>query len=282
MGINLFKHEMCRAGLSTKAAIIPDGKLHRFYIEGDRKGSLNGWYVLYGDGLASGAFGSWKTGIKCIWCAKADHVLSHTERIQFKQQMNEARKARETEERAQRETAKDKALYIWKISPPASDTHPYLIRKHIKSYGLREYKGSLVVPMRDNLGQLHSLQFIDSEGHKRFLSGGQKKGCYFAIGNPIDTLCICEGYATAASIHQATGLSVATAFDAGNLEAVALALRDKFPDIKLTLCADNDADSPVNTGLNKARKAAIAVGALLAIPPIIGDFNDLFSGGKHA
>lgn len=282
MGINLFKHEMCRAGLSTKAVIVPDGKLHRFYVEGDTQGSLNGWYVFYMDGLTAGAFGSWKTGNKCIWCIKADNNLSHTERIQFKLRMEEIKSVREAEEIAKRKVARDKAHYIWENLSPASDTHPYLVRKKVRNHGLRINKGVLVIPMRDNVGQLHSLQFIDAAGNKRFLSGGRKKGCYFAIGTPLDMLCICEGYATASSIHDATGFAVAAAFDAGNLKSVALALRSKFPKIEITLCADNDADSPVNIGLNKAREAAIAVSASLAIPPITGDFNDLFSGGRHA
>ncbi|OFW87510.1 MAG: hypothetical protein A3J37_07260 [Alphaproteobacteria bacterium RIFCSPHIGHO2_12_FULL_45_9] len=282
MEVDLFKHEMYSTGLSTKAVIVPDGKLHRFYVEGDRQGSLNGWYVFYVDGLAAGAFGSWKTGNKYIWCIKADHNLSHTERIQFKQRMEEIKSVREAEEIAKRKVARDKALYIWENSSPAPDSHLYLVRKKVRNHGLRINKKALIIPIRDNVGQLHSLQFIDADGNKRFLSGGRKKGCYFVIGNPIDILCICEGYATAASIHDATGSAVAVAFDAGNLKSVALALRSKFPQIEITLCADNDADSPVNIGLNKAREAAMAVSASLAIPPITGDFNDLFSGGRHA
>lgn len=284
--IESFIQAMRNAGLSTKVGIIPDGKMHRFYAEGDRQGSLNGWYVLYGDGLAAGAFGSWKADIKGVWCAKADHTLTHAERIQFKQRMEKARKQREIQEATNRQEARNKALFIWKSSYPAPDNHPYLVKKHVSSHGLRESKGKLIIPLRDSQGNLHSLQFIDADGNKRFLSGGRKKGCYFAIGNPTDTpintLCICEGYATAASIHEVTGSPVAVAFDAGNLESVALDLRAKFPDIEITLCADNDADSPINVGLNKAREAAMAVGALLAVPPITGDFNDLYTGDNHA
>lgn len=132
--------------------------------------------------------------------------------------------------------------------------------------------------MRDTGGIIHSLQFIDGEGNKRFLSGGRKKGCYFPIGSPGEPLCIAEGYATAASIHEATGFPVAVAFDAGNLEPVARAMRAKFSKIKIILCADNDAQTPGNPGLTKAREAAAACGALLAVPHCHGDFNDLYTG----
>lgn len=276
--IELFKQHLDKAGLSTKEEITADGKLHRFTVQSDKPGSKNGWYVLYDDGIPAGAFGSWKTGDRETWCAKADRDLTPAERQDFEQRMDLARKAREAEEQAQRAMARDKALSIWKVSFPAPDNHPYLVNKGVGNHGLRIHKDALVIPMRDSAGTLHSLQFIDGEGNKRFLSGGRKKGCYFSIGNAGESLCIAEGYATAASVHESTGLPVAVAFDAGNLESVALALRAKFPEIEITLCADNDTQTPGNPGLTKARGAAAAVGALLAVPPCNGDFNDLYRG----
>ena len=133
---------------------------------------------------------------------------------------------------------------------------------------------------------LHSLQFIGADGEKRFLTGGRVSGCYFLIGEPDGALCIAEGYATGASIHEATGTAVAVAFNAGNLLAVARALRTKFPDLRLIICADDDASTPGNPGLTKAREAAQAVSALLAVPNFganrpegATDFNDLH---RHA
>jgi putative DNA primase/helicase len=145
------------------------------------------------------------------------------------------------------------------------------VKKSVQSHGLHLHNGLLVIPLRDSDGNLHSLQFIDSDGNKRFLSGGRKKGCYFALGSPVASLCIAEGYATAATIHESTGLPVAVAFDAGNLMAVAQALRMKFPKIKITLCADNDAATPGNPGLTKAQEAAIAIGGYLAVAGVMHD-----------
>ncbi len=273
-----FKAAMDAAGLQMKEIIIPDGKLYRAHIEGDRPGSKNGWYVLYGEGLPAGSFGSWKTGFKSTWCAKAEGTLSAAERKEYGQRMIEARKAREAEERARRNAAKEKAIAIWKASPPATDNHPYLVKKGVHNHGLRLYKGALVVPLRDSEGNLHSLQFIDGEGNKRFLSGGRIQGCHYIIGTPGDTLCICEGYATGATIYEQTGYAVAVAFNCGNLLSVARAVRKKFPDIKIILCADNDKHTPGNPGLTTAREAAAACGASLAVPPCAGDFNDLYKG----
>lgn len=273
-----FKSSMSAAGLLTKDPITPDGKLHRFHVEGDKPGSENGWYVFYGDSLPAGAFGSWKTGFKGTWCAKAENTLSPAEREEYRQRMEAARKTREAEEQARRTAAREKAAGIWEAAAPAPDNHPYLVKKGVRNHGLRMHNGALVVPMRDTYGILHSLQFIDGEGNKRFLSGGLKKGCYFTLGSPVESFCIAEGFATAATIYESTGLAVAVAFDAGNLLTVAQAIRAKFPHIKITVCADNDEHTPGNPGLTKAREAAAAVGALLAVPPVAGDFNDLLTG----
>jgi putative DNA primase/helicase len=136
--------------------------------------------------------------------------------------------------------------------------------------------------MRDSSGALHSLQFIKVDGSKKYLTGGRTRGCYFGIGKPEGVLCIVEGFATGASIHEATGYAVAVAFDAGNLLSVARELRRKFPALRLILCADDDAATDGNPGLTKAREAARSIGGLLAIPefgaerpPGATDFNDL-------
>ena len=49
------------------------------------------------------------------------------------------------------------------------------------------------------------------------------------LGVPDGLILIAEGYATAASLHQATGHPVAVAFDAGSLAPVSAALRKLIP-----------------------------------------------------
>lgn len=274
-----FQTAMAAAAIVSLDPIRADGRLHRFWVKGDSVGSRNGWYVLYGDDVPSGAFGCWKRQISETWCAKAQRDMTPAERAEHIRRMDAAIKAREAEDRAIKQTARDKAAIIWQAAPPAPDNHPYLIKKSVKAHSVRLSKNALVIPLRDSVGMLHSLQFIDAEGNKRFLSGGKKKGCYFPIGQVQDTICIAEGYATAASIHEAAGHAVVVAFDAGNLLPVAQVLRQKFPEAEIILCADNDTETPGNPGLTRAREAASAVGALLAIPPCAGDFNDLLTGG---
>lgn len=154
-------------------------------------------------------------------------------------------------------------------------------RKGVTGYGTRVYCGTVVVPLRDTSGMLHGLQFISTDGEKKFLKGTDKRGKYHAIGKMVDRLFICEGYATGASIHEATGHAVAVAFDSGNLKPVAEALRRKYPETKLIICADNDQWTEGNPGTTKAKEAAEAVGAAIVCPSFTDvstkptDFNDM-------
>lgn len=196
--------------------------------------------------------------------------------------MEERRRVREAEDSRRRLDARQSAIAIWETAAQASDNHPYLLAKGVTAHDVRIHQGALLIPMRDETGDLHSLQFIGVDGGKRFLSGGRVAGCYFLVGGTDDELCIVEGYATGATIHEATGCGVAVAFNAGNLLPVALSLRRQYPERRLVICADDDIKTSGNPGLSAARKAAQATGALLAVPDFgdcrpddATDFNDL-------
>ncbi|BBE08293.1 DNA primase, phage-associated [Mycoavidus cysteinexigens] len=178
--------------------------------------------------------------------------------------------------------AAKRAVDIWTKAELASDTHPYLALKGVKAHGLRCYRGqltignmacdgALIIPAYDAHGVLTTLAFINKDGEKRFLSGGKKSGSFHWIGEPVSNLlCIAEGYATGASVYEATRYPVAVAFDAGNLLAVANTLKLKFPDAQFVICADNDFETPGNPGATKAKLAAHQVGARLAMPEKLG------------
>jgi putative DNA primase/helicase len=261
--IGHFRTAMLDASLIYRGEIITDGKLHRFHVEGDRPGTRNGWYCLHLDGISAGAFGSWKLGVTHTWCAK--DKLNPFEQSEYQRRIKEATRQRKEEQAHSRSAAKDRAQSIWRLAQPV-ESHPYLSQKRVCAYGIRQYKGSLVIPLRDTQGTIHCLQFIDVDGCKRFLKGGAICGYYHPVGQCRGTLCIAEGYATGASIHQATGHAVAVAFNACNLKAVAVALRRKFPEAKIILCADNDRFTPGNPGVTKAHEAAMAVGGCLVVP----------------
>lgn len=265
-----FLRAMNDAGLAMlKPDLIGDGALHRYRVDGDKAGSLNGWYVLHLDSQPFAVFGSWKTGQSCTWTAHRPETMSPAERAALAARMAEVKRARSAEQASVQAEAAIRAARLWRKSRPATSQHPYLVRKCVQAYGIRVLGPSLVIPLRDVAGELHSLQFIGPDGRKTFLTGGRKRGCYYAIGRPAGDLCVCEGYATAASIYEATGYATASAFDAGNLEPVARALRGKFPRLRLILCADNDTETAGNPGLRYAEAAARAVRGFLAFPSFV-------------
>ncbi|ACY33745.1 toprim domain-containing protein [Comamonas thiooxydans] len=270
------------AGLVPPDTIHADGQLHRFSATGKRSDRA-GWYVLHADGLAAGVFGCWRTGLTETWCSKAESTLTQAERDTMRLRVQEAKRQREvTLQQRYRETQVT-AMKRWETALPVTE-HPYLSAKGIQPYNLRADGAMLLVPMRDNSGTVHSLQTITATGEKRFMAGGRVRGCYHAIGIPDGALVVCEGMATAHSVHASTGLAVAAAFSASNLAPVAEALRRKFPALPIVLAADDDHCTEGNPGLTAARAAALAVGGLVSIPSFPAgrprkatDFNDLFS-----
>jgi hypothetical protein len=205
----------------------------------------------------------------------------------------EARKREEQEARRRAEAAA-RAKAIWESAQAALDTYPYLVRKGVKSHGLKLYRGDLVidgmpcdgallVPIQDIDGALYSLAFISPEerrddkgnpDNKRFLPKGQKAENFFLVGSPGDVICTTEGYADTASLFEASGYASAVAFDVGNILAVVKALRSRYSDARILACLDNDAAG------RKAGESLAGIENVAVIYPPEGfkDFNDFYRG----
>lgn len=231
--------------------------------------------------------------------------LDEAKREPISQQEIEARRIRrqreeeaaEAERLRKRQQAAERANTLWEAAQDyEGDEHNYLKRKGVQAFGLRYGKSwrgvdALLVPMRDIDGQIVSLQAIfDNEnpalGRDRdYLPFGARRGSFHLIGGKptgsLSIIIICEGYATGASIHQATGYPVAVAFDAGNLPTIARLLRQLFGTATIIIAADNDNWTEGNPGIHHARQAATAAGAIVAVPKFQNlsskptDFNDL-------
>jgi putative DNA primase/helicase len=281
--LDAFRQEIVQAGLTPPATIIADGELHRFASNGDRADDA-GWYIYFSDEPPAGVFGDWRKNFKQTWSGKADSTLTPAERERQRRRFNEARRQREQDERLRHADAAQRAQRLWEGAKPAPATHPYLQRKQVQAHGLRtqcgdliiagqSVSGALIVPLHDAGGVLCSLEFITADGTKLFLPGGRKRGCAYFIGTVGDVLCIVEGFATGASVHQATGYAVAVAFDAGNLNGVAESFREKYSNARLIVCGDHDQNG---TGQAKATEAAESVGGLVVLPETPGhDWNDV-------
>ncbi len=218
-----------------------------------------------------------------------------------------ARRASRLAENQQREQARLEAAHasvalaaaaLWGEASEAGESK-YLVRKGVAPHGVRFAAGGwLLVPMRDALGTLWNVQCIapekpGDETDKFYgppgVKGGRKSGLWhFIQGVSGDAaapavVLVAEGYATAASLHEATGRPVAVAFDAGNLAHVAKALRTQHPDALLVLCGDDDVQTSSRTGNNPGRQKAVAAARAVhglavfpdGLPDGGSDFNDL-------
>ncbi|WP_297478035.1 DUF927 domain-containing protein [Ferrovum sp.] len=271
------------SGIKPPESVIFDGKLHRFSSSG-KKGDDAGWYILFDGAIPGGCFGCWRSGFKQNWHATIDRVLTQSEKAEFKTSLKAAQEIRKAEETERHAKAAEKAVTIWNSASSASDDHPYLAKKGVAAHGARLHQESLVLSLRNISDVIHSLQFITPNGEKRFLPDGRVLGCHFLIGAVAmaSKIAICEGFATGATIHQATGFPVVVAFTASNLPGVAKSFREKFPDLQIIICSDDDHHREGNPGLTKATLAAASVDAFLAVPNFGSsrqkgdtDFNDM-------
>lgn len=262
--IEQFRQAITVAGLTPPTEIIDDGAIHRYSTNGKPRDE-SGWYVLHSDGIAAGVFGDWRIGLTSIWCSKSDNTMTEAERQANRERVQTMQRQREAVLTQRQQQAAQDATKRWTAGNPCTQ-HPYLTRKGIKPNGVKIEGDNLLIPMRDSAGAVWSLQTITPDGTKMFMTGGRVKDCFFAIGKSNGVLILCEGFATGASIHECTGHAVAVAFNAGNLEAVAVALRSKYPALKIIIAADDDHQTPGNPGMTKATAAAQAVGGAVAIP----------------
>ncbi|MDD4932065.1 MAG: toprim domain-containing protein [Methylacidiphilaceae bacterium] len=265
---------------------LMDGRYHRVPIVGDKGGAKSGAYCGFLDGVPNGLAKNWRTGEEWRWISQVPRRrLTEEERRQWAA-ANETKKRAKAQElaAAQRAAAKKAAAIFHYADPTAADGHPYLVRKGVRNHGLRKSTvGDLLMPLRNADDKIESLQIIRENGSKQFWRAGRIEGNSFRIGDWFfpGVILVAEGYATGASLHEATGLPVAVAGSSANLRACAEALRAQHPGAELYVAADNDFRRERNVGLEKATAAAaIASGrTLVPRPEWLGesgtDWNDV-------
>lgn len=281
------------------------GERTRCRAEGDKGKTKTGFYVVYehvneGRTFYAGAFGSWREGEKGSFhkLKPVGGRMTEEDRKVIKARV-EAAKEREQAKRAGRALrASRRAARMWETLPERGRC-AYLERKGVPAVGLKfgRKPDTALVPMINVRDQVVGLQVLlgkpDEDGlSKRFWPPGlDPVGAFHLLGphpEPGEAVLICEGYATAASVHLATGLCACAAFTAGNLMPVAEALRERYPGRQFLFCADDDwktlnhKKEPWNPGIEKAEHAAAVVGGRVVYPVFGGerddkwtDFNDL-------
>jgi putative DNA primase/helicase len=302
-------HEALRVACADVGIVyrdVPvDGRFHETDVEGDRRGRGDGRIKLFPDG-EGGIVCNWKGETRPFF-ADDGRKLSEAERRERDRQRAETIRKAEEEEAMRRAEAANKSAAIWKAATSASADHPYLSRKHVSSVAtLREIDASaaaailgyapkssgetlagrvLVAPVKVG-AKLSTCELIDEAGRKSAIYGGAKAGGYWAAQSLPEgdgdglKLLIGEGVATVLSAKEASGHPSIAALSAGNLPAVAKAMREDYPAAALVILAD----LVKATGETDphAIEAARSVGGLLAVPDFgadrpegATDFNDL-------
>lgn len=275
-----FIDAIAATGITPPTNIKDDGEIHRFSSRG-KKGDDSGWYVFYGDGIPAGTFGCWAKSLTQNWRADIGRSTTPTEDAEHRRRVEEMQRKRDQEREKRRIEAQERANTDWDAAG-AVNGHPYLKSKGISGIGIKQSGNELLIPMRDANKNIASLQRILPDGTKLFLPGTVfGDGLYHAIGKLGDVLVICEGYATAVSIHEATGHATIIAFNAGNLPKVAKLMRARYPDKRIIVAADDDQWTDGNPGITAATEAARSVNGSIIKPKFKNtdnkptDFNDL-------
>jgi len=266
--------------------LIPDGQIHRVAHISSKKGAVDGWYILHTGGkIPVGVCGCWKEpSFESKWVADTGRAMTFSERLEHDKLIAEIRAKREAERLATQAEVATQAEDEVSTYADASADHPYLVRKRIAPNGIKiDRAGRLVVPVSDSSGEILSYQTIDADGNKRFLKGGKIEGGFYELRGNRKVIFIGEGFATCASIHQATGFTTLVAFDCGNLAKVAKSAKEMFLGSRIVICADNDQFTEGNAGVTKGRAAAQLVFGEIVYPNFAEsdlsskptDFNDL-------
>ena len=248
------------------------GQYHRFSVD-SKKNQKDEFYAcskweFKGRLYLSCYYGTWEGGKKeyAFKSFENDPYLSKEDYQKFK--IDEEQRKRVYEELQKRDIEKrlQRAKGNWENAqknPSHHDHAAYLDRKQIKGLAVKystdfeEIKNHvLVIPLRNVNGEIQAIQHIKANGEKRI--HGIKRGNFHILGQIKDNgeLFCAEGYATAYSVHEATGSPALIAFDCGNIDPVIETLKTKYPTLSIIIAADNDQTKPGNPGRTHAEKAA--------------------------
>lgn len=299
-----FVDAMYQCGMAPADNGVPirlDGAKHRFKVVGDKGNEKSGEYCVYMDEAPAGWFKCWKASVGTpytTWCYKSETFSSMTEeeRISYLEKRKAKKLAQDKVDAANKAEAVRKCRLEWGLGTPASPAFGYCMKKKLQSvHGARiliKPSETLLIPYVNVYGELMCVQSIGSDGVKLFPANGSKHGNFSVLtggggaslgGERLSAqesgsstglmltgrVWVCEGWATAASVQEATGDIAIAAADAGNLLPVCKNLREAFPAAEFVVGADNDRYK--NKG-NPGGGAAFRVFEELGLPFVEPDF----------
>lgn len=274
---------------------IMDGKIQRVPTREDTDGKTSGVYRGYLDGHPAGWYEDHRSADGQVnWTSTGNRTWDPARQIQERAMSAQRHwdRARETQAGYERMAARLSEQY--RRMPEATDAHPYLQRKGVPAMpGLRlDRYDNLIIPLQNIDNKLRILQYIKPDGSKLLKKDAEKSGNFFVVGGELHNgqpFIYAEGYATAATLHLASGLPVVMTVDAGNMVTVAGKLKEKYPDSTHIIAGDDDMTREKNKGQIKAQQTAELTGGPLIMPQFtdeerrqaldksasFSDFNDI-------
>ena len=273
-----------------------DGAFHRFPGAGKKKSNTSGWYKAFPD-RKGGVFGDHSNGLKVNW--QADRSSEPTKSMRAEWAEEDARRKKERAAASKKAIAEATVVWNNAVKAPAQVLgHPYLKKKEIESCerlrisreteldGWTLPAGILLIPMLVDK-KLVNLQRITRDGQKLYWPKAPASGASLMVGgkyfreDTTKTIYVCEGWATAWTVSEATKSPCMVAFSKDGLLPVAKKVKERFQSCAVVIAADNDRWTVVkqkeglpdipNPGVHYAKLAADEVGCEVAIP----DFRDL-------
>jgi len=203
-----------------------------------------------------------------FWSSKNHSELTEEQKAHFKEQIEKQRLA----EKKKAEKSIEEARNTW-LKAKSADVNSYIKKKNVIPYGVKELHGTLLIPIYDQNNCVINLEKIwfDENGRKCIgrITGASTHG----VGvislpkNENEIIYLGEGFATMATVHEATGSPSFFSFGAGNLKRSYDLIKAKYKN-KVVIIADNNSDQ---TGEKAARKVAEYI-----LSPVQKDFNDYF------
>ena len=161
---------------------IMDGRTHRMATLDDDRGEKSLFYVAHSDGRPAGYAKNNRTGEEQRWKAFAVTMTKD----QFTAIAAPGKLAeREADRVATWEKTAERLRAQLETYPALSADHDYLQAKRIalEPGVYQTAKGSLAIPAYDAEGKLWSVQYVNSDGSKRFARESRKEGCFHVVGS---------------------------------------------------------------------------------------------------
>lgn len=276
-------------GIVFDGCLKTDGQFHRFSKD-SKKNQPDEWYVCHegvsqkGNPYLVCRYGTWSGGQENYTYKSYDSgsSFSQDELIEIRVKEKERKRLFEKEQQEDRKRRIKQAQKVWNhsVTEPTLPAHSaYLKHKQVNAFGLRyrvkqDGTSLIVIPLSNIEGELQAIQCIQADGTKKIY--GPKQGNFYVIGTIEETTShffVTEGYATGATIHQATGNPVVIAIDCGNLDAVLFNIRAKYPNHSITIAADDDNETEKNPGKSKAEAAANKYNCSVILPKFQENFR---------